>query len=351
MTDSISPPPPSSRCHSCGYPSDSRPGLTFDAGVCSACRNFFNRAAIDFEARQVWLKNLVARSHSRGTSGFDCAVAVSGGKDSTAIVKMLFESFGVSRALLIHVPKVFTLTKVGKENLENLTKRFNVDLLSIQPNKQDVLESVQNDFFEELNPGKRIGRDIYDLPSAVCRRLGIPLLFYGENGEYEYGSASRLETHVHAVESGVEAIYLGAVVPYSAHEWHQLARSVGFRDLSDTREWYRQGQIEGYSEIDSFGHVIAVWTKFVKFGAQRVSDISSRLVRERRLSVEAAIQLNEDLDWIVDPQALDDFCDTLRIAPSLFWETVDRHANHRLVAKDAAGHWKRRDLLEMRQDA
>lgn len=347
MKESPPPPPVSSRCISCGYPKNSRPNLTFDAGVCSACRNYTNRARIDFEARQVWLRDLVASSRSRGTSGFDCAVAVSGGKDSTAIVKMLFEDFGVSRALLIHLPKVFTLTKVGQQNLENLTQRYNVDLLSIQLNKQEVLESVRNDFFETLNPGKRIGQDIYDLPATVCRRLGIPLLFYGENGEYEYGSAEILNAHVDSSSSEVEAIYLGAIVPYSAHGWYEIAKSVGFRDLSDTREWYRQGQIEGYSEIDSFGHAIAVWTKFVKFGAQRVSDISSRLVRERRLPVEAAIQLSMDLDWVVDPCALEDFCETLHISTGKFWETVDRHANHNLVVKDAAGNWKRRDLLKM----
>lgn len=284
---------------------------------------------------------------SRGGSSqpFDCAVAVSGGKDSTAIVRLLFEQFGVTRALLIHLPKIFTLTKVGQFNLDNLCNRFNVDLISIRQSSADVIASVRSDFFESLNPGKRIGRDIYDVPSTICEKLGISLLFYGENGEYEYGGANELEIAVKSIESPVEAIYLGAIVPYSGYEWHLLARGVGFRDLSDTREWYRQGQIENYSEIDSFGHAIAVWTKFVKFGVQRVSDISSRLVREQRLSLAAALQLNADFDWIVDSQALDDFCETLEISHESFWTAVDRHANRHIVMKDLAGNWKRRDLL------
>lgn len=59
------------------------------------------------------------------------------------------------------------------------------------------------------------------------------------------------------------------------------AREVGFKDLDENNhEWDRVGQIENYTQIDSYGYLVHQWTKYVKFGAQRVADIACRLARE-----------------------------------------------------------------------
>ena len=79
-------------CKKCTMP-DTRPGITFDSeGVCSACRHYENRKNVDWDAR---FKEFEAYCNKyrgmNGPGGYDCAVAVSGGKDSHFQVWMLKE--------------------------------------------------------------------------------------------------------------------------------------------------------------------------------------------------------------------------------------------------------------------
>ena len=73
-------------CKKCTMP-DTRPGITFDSeGVCSACRHYENRKNVDWDDR---FKEFEAYCNKyrgmNGPGGYDCAVAVSGGKDSVAL--------------------------------------------------------------------------------------------------------------------------------------------------------------------------------------------------------------------------------------------------------------------------
>ena len=79
-------------CKKCTMP-DTRPGITFDAeGVCSACRHYEARKNVDWDAR---FKEFEAYCNKyrgmNGPGGYDCAVAVSGGKDSVALTIGLAE--------------------------------------------------------------------------------------------------------------------------------------------------------------------------------------------------------------------------------------------------------------------
>ena len=70
-------------CKKCTMP-DTRPGITFDAeGVCSACRHYENRKNVDWDARFKEFEAYCDKYRGmNGPGGYDCAVAVSGGKDS-----------------------------------------------------------------------------------------------------------------------------------------------------------------------------------------------------------------------------------------------------------------------------
>lgn len=120
--------------------------------------------------------------------------------------------------------------------------------------------------------------------------------------------------------------------------------SLHHRMLGDD-DWMRQGGGDNYSQIDSLGYMIHLWTKFVKFGFQRVSDIACRHVREGLITREQAVQLIKDEDWRCDPLAKKDFCRTIGITEEEFNETIDRFANRDLLVKDANGNWRRKDLI------
>jgi len=139
---------------------------------------------------------------------------------------------------------------------------------------------------------------------------------------------------------------MGAIYPYSITDSLELARSVGFKDLDDFNEWNRQGSIENYTQIDSIAYIIQLWTKFVKYGFQRVSDIACRFVREGKLTKEKAMLIIKQKDYICDTMAKRDFCNTIGITEGHFDKIVDRHANTDVVKKDINGVWQRIDSFD-----
>lgn len=329
-------------CKRCGFILGTRPNLTDKDGVCSACINHDKKKLVDFKSRQKWLTTYI--SDNKTNPKYDCIVAFSGGKDSTVIVKKLFENHGVKKILLVYSTDEFTHTKTGGHNIDNVLNRYDCDLLTFRLNPGEHIEHMRQDFIETLNPLKWSESQIEKIPLEIARNYNIRIVFYGENDEYEYGSENSLDILHKSSDDDLKIIYLGAVYPYSEYLWYKEAVDIGFWDLNHLNEWQRQGLLENYSAINSVGYHIGPWTKFVKFGFQRVSDIACRKVRNGLLSLEQAKQHIKDLDWICDPASKRDFCRTLAITESFFDETVDKHANRDIVTKDANGIWKRIDL-------
>ena len=114
-----------------------RPGITFDEdGVCSACRNYEHRNLVDWNARWEEFKAICDKYRGmNGPSGYDCMVAVSGGKDSHFQVYLMKEVMGMN-PLLVSVEDNFPMTTAGKHNLKNISEAFGCDLISMKPNKK-----------------------------------------------------------------------------------------------------------------------------------------------------------------------------------------------------------------------
>ena len=330
-------------CTKCGFILNTRPSSHAVNGVCLACINIEKKEEIDFAERQEFLTKFI--SEHKGQSEYDCLVAVSGGKDSTVIVSKLFEKHGIQKALLLNIADCFTQTETGKRNFENLINRYNVDLIKVVFNRKYLAERMKKDLEESLNPLQWLEQQIYLKPLEIARQHHIPLVFYGENSDFEYGSSTELKIFHPASTDELKVIYMGAIYPYSGYHWYREAQTYGFKDLNVLNEWQRQGNIENYSQIDSLGYLMGIWTKFVKFGFQRVSDVACRLVRDGLLEKEQALQLIRDQDYICDPTSKRDFCRAIGISEAYFDEMVDKHANKDLVVKDINGVWRRKDLL------
>ena len=331
------------KCNECGFILGTRPNLKDAGGVCTACINQKKKKSINYGERQKWLTEYI--KENKTNERYDCAVAVSGGKDSTVIVRKLFENHGVKKALLINLTEEFTHTCTGKHNLDNLVKRYNCDLITFRINPDELASHMKTDFEESLNPLKWLEEQIYILPLDIAKMHNIKLVFYGENAEFEYGSSETLEIFHRESSEHLKVIYMGAIYAYEALDWYQEAKEVGFLDLNYYNEWQRQGQIENFSQIDSIGYNMGVWTKFVKFGFQRVSDMACRYVRCGVLTYEQAQQYIKDMDYICDPASKKDFCRTIGITEEHFNKIVDKHANKEIVVKDPNGQWRRKDMI------
>lgn len=330
------------RCSKCGFPLGTRPGLLEQDGVCQACINVEKKKSIDFKKRQLFLTGMINQCRQFSKSQYDCAVAVSGGKDSHMIVQRLFENHGVKNCLLISVADEFTGTQAGYHNLRNLITRYNCDHITIRCKPGDFKTETLKDFTNELHPLKWIEERIYKLPVQYAKSMGIPLVFYGENSAYEYGTSTELGMQHPLSDSDTTVLFMGAFYPYSIHDSLKCAREIGFKDLDDFHEWPRKGSIDQFTQIDSIGYIIQLWTKFVKFGFQRVSDIACRYVREGVYTRQQAIDAINEHDHICDPAAKMDFCRCIGIDSTEFDSIVDKHANTDLVEK-RNGVWRLKD--------
>jgi hypothetical protein len=192
---------------------------------------------------------------------------------------------------------------------------------------------------------KWIEQQLFAKPFEVAKAFGIPTVFMGENSSFEYGESEDCEIfHPDSTEK-TKIIFMGAIWPYSTIDSLNEAKSIGFKTLSNFDDWQRQGAGDDFSQIDSYGYMIQLWTKFIKFGFQRVSDMASRFVREGVLNREQAVQMIRDSDWVCDPLAKKDFCRTIGITEKEFDDTIDKFANKDLLVKDANGNWRRKDLI------
>lgn len=327
-------------CKRCGFILGTRPGMMEKDGVCQSCINVENKKNIDFKLRQEWLTDYIKEQNElQVNKDYDCLVAVSGGKDSHAIVRRLIENHGIKNPLLVTVTDEFTHTSAGKWNIDNLVTRYDLDHITFRCKPETFKRETLKDFENELHPLKWIEEKIYSVPLDIAKKYGIRLVFFGENSAYEYGTSETLDIF-RVDEPDLKIIYMGAIYPYSITDSLAQAREIGFVNLKDMNEWYRQGSIEQDTQIDSIAYIMQLWTKYVKFGFQRVSDIACRFVREGLITKEQAELYIKDNDYICDPEAKVDFCNTIGISEQYFDYIIDKHANKNLVHKDINGNWR-----------
>jgi len=291
---------------------DTRPGSIFKDGICQACINYEKRKDINWAERQAELKALC--DQYRGKGEYDCLIAVSGGKDSYFLVHTMKE-LGMN-PLLITVTDSFTHTKAGIHNLRNLIEKFRCNHYQYTINHALFREMTRKDFEETGEPLKYIENFIYKIPTEFAKKFGIPLVIFGENSAYEYGT-----TDVD-VKPELPLVYMSYYYPWSSMEHWELAKKYGFKSLG--KEWKREGTIEDFEQIDSVAYMVHLWMKYPKYGFQRVSDIASRSIREGLLTKEKAEELIKEHDHKLDPKALRDFIKFCGYTKKEFFAIVDK---------------------------
>jgi N-acetyl sugar amidotransferase len=335
------------------------------------------RQVMDWEMRWEELKDLCDR-HRRSDGGYDCIVPVSGGKDSTYQVWTMKERLGMN-PLLLCLTDIFTTTKAGAHNLRNIQESFDCDLIRFSMAPRMFRAATQIGFERWAHPLKFIEDAIYVLPIKYAVHLKIPLIVYGEWGAVEYGESrdvdgdystdfkSKLDPntvdkdrwfdygfkrkHLNCITlptkeemEFLEPIWLG----YYTNDWSyrnmEIAKRFGFRDL--TNEWYIEGNIEQYDQIDSVAYIVHSWCKYPKFGFARATDIAVLWIREGRMTREEAVRLVNERDGILDQKTLEDFCDAMGYQSFReFWDLLDPFWNREIFERDGP-LWRKKVPLE-----
>jgi N-acetyl sugar amidotransferase len=359
-------------CKKCVMP-DTRPGIKFnEEGVCSACQSFESRKKVDWQKRYKELEELCDKYRGINNDLFDCAIAVSGGKDSHYQVYLMKEVMKM-HPILFSVEDNFEMTEAGKHNLKNISEEFGCPIVSLKPDIKAQKRLMRYTFEKYGKPTWFVDRLIYTFPMHMAIKFNTPLLVYGENVSYEYGGADYEETYSarNQLSNGVasdidvnellmidgidehvlgltkapsskelewlDPMYVSYFIPWNSYFNYQFAKKRGFRDL--THEWERTHHIENFDQIDSVAYLVHSWLKYPKFGHASATDYASRFLRYGLISREEAVALVKKHDYALDPRCVKDFIGFAGYTETEFWEIVDQLYNKDIFEKDMHGVW------------
>jgi N-acetyl sugar amidotransferase len=352
---------------------DTRPGISFNAeGVCSACQQIEKRRSIDWKKRWKEFEKICDKYRGMNGDSYDCAIAVSGGKDSHYQVYLMKKVMRMN-PILFSVEDNFPMTEAGKHNLKNISEEFSCNIISIKPDICAQKKLMRYMFEKYGKPTWYLDRLIYTYPLLMSLKFNTPLLVYGENVSYEYGGNDAKETYSareqlnNGVASGIEEqelienagitiqdlvltrapgkeeleqldpIYLSYFKPWNSMENYYFAKKHGFHDLS--HEWTREHHVENFDQIDSRAYLVHSWLKYPKFGHASATDYASRFVRYGMITRDDAIELVKRHDHNLDPLSVRDFCEFCGYSETEFWEIIDKLYNPELFKKDEFGNW------------
>lgn len=359
-------------CSRCVMP-DTRPGITFNSGgICSACEAYEHRKTVDWKARYKEFEAICDKYRGMNGEGPDCAIAVSGGKDSHYQVHLMKEIMHMN-PILFSVEDNFDMTEAGKHNIKNISEEFGCSIISCKPDIRTQKILTRYMFEKYGKPTWYIDRLIYTYPLLMAGKFNTPLLVYGENVSWEYGGFGHEETYsakeqiYNGVALGIDdrellaipgissealyltkapsqeeldkldPIYISYFLPWNSFANYEFAKKRGFHDL--THEWTRAHHVEQFDQVDSRGYLIHAWLKYPKFGHATATDYASRMVRYGLISRNEAMELVKQHDHDLDPLSVRDFCKFCGYTESEFWSIVDGLYNRDLFDKNVLGAW------------
>jgi N-acetyl sugar amidotransferase len=327
-------------------------------GVCAGCRNAEAKRAIDWAARRSAFMDIVGRARGRGAA-YDCIIPVSGGKDSFWQVTTCLEH-GLRPLCATYVYP--GRTALGERNLRTLIG-LGVDHRELRLDPGIERAFIQKAFRTTGISGLVSHMAIYSWPVQLAVREGIPLVVYGENSAFEYGSDDETLTGGHVdrrwlrrfgvtggttvedwyddtltpdalaplvlpsdeelVQRDVRAIFLGHYFPWDPERSRDVASRHGFEARA------AGARVGHYDFVNIDDDMIGVHhhPKWHKFGITRSWDTLSMEIRAGRLSRDRAIEL---LGLRGDETPWDDiqvFCEYLGISPREYFAILEGFRN------------------------
>lgn len=173
-------------CNNCLNMS-TRPRIAFDErGWCNACQWMEEKKTLDWVSRRAELTQLLDQYRSKN-GGYDCLVPVSGGKDGSYVAYQLKHEYGMN-PLAVTVRPPLSL-QLGNQNLSNFIES-GYNHLQVSPNSEVMRVFNKYGFIEKGFPYYGWLTAILSSIIRVALNFDIPLIFYGEDGEVEYGGST-----------------------------------------------------------------------------------------------------------------------------------------------------------------
>ena len=348
-----------------------RPRLTFDArGWCTACLWMEKKKTLNWSVRQRLLESTLDK-HRRSDGRFDCLVPVSGGKDGSYVAYNLKHKLGMNPLTVTVTPALSSA--LGDENL-NAFISSGPNHISINPafNAMRVLNKTG---FMEM--GFPYYGWLIAIHTAVIRTaigFGVGLIFYGEDGEVEYGGSSEKEkTPVYDVcyqkkiylEGGYEKVLSLSGLsgsdlyffrfpeqielnshPISLTHWSFYENWDPYRNYLVAKEHCslkeaaetNSGTFTNFAQNDQALYALHAYLKYLKFGFGRANQDASIEIRRGAMDRDQALNLVRLYDGQYPSEFIDHYLDYYQMKQAEFDAVLDRYANRALFEK-LDGRW------------
>ncbi len=364
--------------------SNQRPRTEFDAeGVCNACRYAERKKEIDWVKREKEFQE-VCDKHRSKDGQFDVIVPSSGGKDSGFTAHTLKTKYGMHPLCVTWAP--FIYTDIGWKNFQNFVRSGFSDI-NFFPNAvlhrklAKVAFELKGDAWEPF----AFGQKAFAFHMAI--KFGIPLIFYGENGEVEYGGSMQNENKpfeevtdwekLYYKGAGVDALLkaglemgvfakeeiedptfdfyrppkledikrLGAEMHWHSyyHNWvpqenfYYAQKNTGF---TVNEEGHSEGTYSKYASLDDKTDGFHFYLGFIKFGLGRATRDAMMEIRSGHITREEGVALVKRYDGEFPKKYFKEFLEYLDITEEHFWKVIDSYRPPHLWEKLSNSEWK-----------
>ena len=355
-----------------------RPRISFDnRGWCNACQWMEEKKTMDWSARQHELKELLEKNRSKNGS-FDCIVPVSGGKDGSYVAYMLKHKYGMN-PLTVTVRPALSLD-IGDKNLLNFI-RSGYDHIHISPNSKALDRLNKYGFIEKGFPYYGWLIAIMTAVIKTAANFKIPLLFYGEDGEVEYGgsveskhkalyginymksvylegghqkvfdrikqdkditdadlSFFQFPTDEEVSETGLSFTHWSYFEPWDSYRNYVVAKE--YCGLMEKEEG-NADTFTNFSQNDQALYALHAYMMYLKFGFGRATQDAGIEIRRGSMTRDQALNLVKMYDNAYPEQLIDTYLAYYDMTKQEFDAVLDKYANRSLFEK-IDGVWQPR---------
>ncbi len=362
-------------CNNCLNMS-TRPRITFDnRGWCNACQWMEEKKRIDWKSREKELKNLLDK-HKSTTGNFDCLVPVSGGKDGSYVAHQLKNKYGMN-PLTITIRPALEL-EIGNKNLNNFIKSgYNHIHVSCNPKVLDRLNK-----YGFIHKGFPYYGWLIAILTAVIKigvNFKIPLIFYGESGEVEYGGSTETkDKSLYDIEY-MERVYLEgghkkvfekikedkdisdadltlfqfplknetSKVGLSLAHWSYFEPWDSYRNYVVAKEFCgllekndaNHDTFNNFSQNDQALYALHAYLMYLKFGFGRGTQDAGIEIRRGSMTRDQAINLVKMYDNAYPDKLINTYLNYYQMTKEEFDSVLDKYVNKNLFKK-VRGIWR-----------
>lgn len=343
-----------------------RPRISFDArGWCNACVWTEKKKTLDWDARQVELVNLLDK-HRRNDGEFDCLVPLSGGKDGSYVAYNLKHKYGMN-PLCVTVTPALPLP-LGDQNLRAFVES-GYNHISINPDHEAMRVLNKTGFIEMGFPYYGWLISIHTAVIRTATVFGIDLIFYGEDGEVEYGGSTETSKNpiydVHYqkkvyLEGGYEKVLAASGLTASElnffrfpsdeelnkhalqlTHWSYFENWDPYRNYLVAKEYCglkeaedsNAGTFTNFSQNDQALYALHTYLMYLKFGFGRANQDACIEVRRGAMDREQAVNLVRLYDGHYPEEFMQQYLAYYQMTQAEFDAVLDRYANQDLFEK------------------